>query len=112
MATRSDYPNAPWPAPPQAPRTLSPWLLRAPILLFCGLALFCFVMAGVVGLIQLQYDGLVYPGVSSMGMDLGGRPPQDIFNDLSIVFTYPDTATFERMSSGSEFQNDGFTVTR
>ena len=74
--------------------SLSPWLLRLPILLVCGLALFLFVSATVVAFIQLQYHGLIYPGVSALGMDLGGKTSQEAFVSLSAAFTYPERAIF------------------
>ncbi|MBN1285777.1 MAG: VanW family protein [Anaerolineae bacterium] len=92
MSTHEN-PDVSW-APPAPRRTLSPWLLRLPILAASGAAMFFFIMAGVVGFYQLQYEGLIYPGVSSQGMDLGGVAPQDAFSNLSITFTYPETAVF------------------
>ncbi len=91
MSTRTVTPQ--WPNRPQR-RTLSPWLLRLPILIISGLALFFFVTAAVVGAYQLQYRGVIYPGVSAMGMDLGGKTPQEVFETLSVAFTYPRSAVF------------------
>jgi vancomycin resistance protein YoaR len=72
----------------------SPWLLRLPILLVCGVALFVSVTSIVIGLVQLQYAGLIYPGVSALGLDLSGQTPQEAFTNLSIAFTYPENAIF------------------
>jgi vancomycin resistance protein YoaR len=57
-------------------------------------ALFVFITAAVVGLFQLRYEGLIYPGVSAMGIDLGGMSPQDAFLKLSVAISYPNDAIF------------------
>lgn len=86
-------PNINW-MPPAPRRTLNPWLLRLPILIVSGVALFLFILIGGIGLYQLQYEGLIYPGVSAQGMDVSGMTPQEVFSNLSITFTYPQTAIF------------------
>ncbi len=91
MSAPSVYPR---PLVPPRRRALNPWLLRLPILAVCAAALSFFATAGVVAFIQLEYEGRIYPGVSALGLDLGGQTPQEAFANLSIAFTYPDNAVF------------------
>ncbi|GAB4446479.1 MAG: VanW family protein [Anaerolineae bacterium] len=88
------HPTYPQPLIPPRRRTVSPWLLRIPILALCTLALFVFMTAAGVAFVQLEFEGRIYPGVSALGMDLGGQTPQEAFTNLSIAFTYPDNAVF------------------
>ncbi len=94
MSTQTDYTHAQWSHTSGERRTLSPWLLRIPILLFCGVALLFFIALTIAGIVQIKYEGLVYPGVSTLGMDLGGKLPQAAFSEISIAFNYPRDAVF------------------
>lgn len=91
MSIPAAYPK---PALPPRRRTLSPWWLRLPILAMCTFALVLFATGSAVAFLQLQYAGLIYPGVSAMGLNLSGQTPQQAFANLSLAFTYPEDAVF------------------
>jgi hypothetical protein len=44
---------------------LTPWLVRLPLLVIGGAAFFICLIFLFVAVHQVQYDGLIYPGVSA-----------------------------------------------
>jgi vancomycin resistance protein YoaR len=93
----------PRPLPPRKGKRSSifPWLIRIPLLGFTAFLLLGFIAALYVALHQLQFDGLIYPGVSSYGVDLSGMTRQQAYAALSAQYTYGEQATFT-FRDGSE----------
>lgn len=72
----------------------APWLIRLPLLAFGGGALLIALLALFVAAHQLQYDGLIYPGVSAYGVALGGMTHDEAQVALNKQFTYGAKAIF------------------
>src|SRR5215831_3379348 len=105
MDTRSGVPNSPMPRqqpmqpmqPPQPAKQSSgvwPWLIRLPMLGVTAMLLLVFLAVLGVAVHQLQYDGLIYPGVSAFGVKLAGMTKQQAMAALSSRFTYGSDAVF------------------
>ncbi len=95
MRQSQPYPNSQFTQPPQPERSgLSPWLLRLPLLGATAMLLLLFLAVLGISLHQLQYDGLIYPGVSSFGVKLSGMNKQQAFAALSSRYTYGQNAVF------------------
>src|ERR1044071_1056609 len=93
MDTRQSqsYPNRPYPPQPE-PSRITPWLIRLPLLGATAMMLLVFLAILGVSLHQLQYDGLIYPGVSSFGVKLAGLNKQQAIAALSSRYTYGQNA--------------------
>jgi vancomycin resistance protein YoaR len=80
---------------PQAARSgLRPWLIRLPLLGMTAALLLVFMVFLYVALHQLQYDGLIYPGVSAYGVMLSGITRQQALAALAARYTYGENAIF------------------
>jgi vancomycin resistance protein YoaR len=88
----------PFPPPPasQQPRrsSLGPWLIRLPLLGMTAFLLLIFLAILYVSMHQLQYDGLIYPGVSAYGVKLSGMNKQQAIAALGSRYTYGENAVF------------------
>lgn len=84
------------PPPPRYPQrnALTPWLIRIPLLGMTAVLLLIFIAAIYVALLQVQYDRLIYPGVSAYGVDLSGMTQEQAIAALSANYTYGDQAVF------------------
>src|SRR5512135_3813985 len=85
-------------APPQPQQQqhswLLPWLIRLPLLGATAVILLFFVAALFLALHQLQYDKLIYPGVSAYGSDLSGMTKDQALAALAARYTYGSQAVF------------------
>lgn len=88
--------HRPPPHSPYAPRAsrANPWLVRLPIL-FVGWAVLLVVVLGIfLAAFQFRYSDLVMPGVSALGVDLGGMTYDEARAALASRFTYDRDAVF------------------
>jgi vancomycin resistance protein YoaR len=74
--------------------TVTPWLLRLPMLLLTGAILFSMIMVLATTAHQINYDGLIYPGVSAYGVSLGGLSRDQAADALAKQYTYGSKAIF------------------
>ncbi len=74
--------------------TPSPWALRIPILVSTWVMLVALVLVASVGLYELQHQGLIYPGVSTFGIDLSGHTQEEAYRWLTAAFVYPDSVRY------------------
>ncbi|MBE2266827.1 MAG: VanW family protein [Anaerolinea sp.] len=72
----------------------SPWLIRLPILFISGVILLFVILAGLILMFEVTYQGRMYPGVASYGVALGGMTPAEAQTALDARFTYDDQAVF------------------
>ncbi len=75
-------------------RALNPWLIRIPILMMLGMLLLAVLLIALVGAFYISYAGKITPGVSALGIDLGGLTRDEAVRVLDQQFTYPDDAVF------------------
>ncbi len=68
------------------------WLARLTLIFVTIVVLSNLVAALLVAGYQIYYDGLIYPGVSVWGVDLGGMTPEEASTVLQGRFTYPQDA--------------------
>lgn len=94
MAEYSYPPRRPVPVPSRARPSALPWLLRLPMLALTGSILFGMVMILAATAHQVNYDGLIYPGVSSYGVSLGGLTRDQAADALAKQYTYGAKAIF------------------
>lgn len=98
MATNSvpnrKMPLQPTPARQPSRSPLLPWLIRLPLLGVTALLMLAFLFAIFVALHQLQYDKMIYPGVSAYGIALGGMSKEQAIAALSARYTYGSDAVF------------------
>src|SRR5262245_21028860 len=97
MEKGTPIPNRQWvQSPPPVPEqpAIWPWLIRLPLLGATAMLLLVFLAIMAVAAHQLQYDGLIYPGVSSFGIKLSGLNKQQAIAALSSRFTYGNDAVF------------------
>lgn len=80
--------------PSDSSNTINPWLIRLPILMLVGGILFVLLMAIAMMAYVSQYDGKIAPGVSALGVDLGGMNQEEAVAALSSRFTYDQNAVF------------------
>ncbi len=85
---------APLPPRPAHRSPLWPWLIRLPLLGATALLLLFFIFALFVAVHQLQYDALIYPGVSAYGIDLSGMTREQAIQALSGQYSYGERAVF------------------
>jgi vancomycin resistance protein YoaR len=71
-----------------------PWLVRLPLLGATGVLMLVFLAVIGIAVHQLQYDGMIYPGVSSFDIKLGGLTRAAAVQALSSRFTYGEQAIF------------------
>src|SRR5579859_2888483 len=88
------YPNYPQSVDPSEPDSVNPWLIRIPLLTAGGIALFIALILLFVAVHLIEYDGLIYPGVSAYGVSLGGLTTDQAAAALSKTFTYGTQAIF------------------
>jgi vancomycin resistance protein YoaR len=94
--------HTPYPVDPVEPEnpeledsnSLAPWLVRLPLLAMGGGALLISLLILFIAVHQLQYDGLIYPGVSAYGLALGGLTRDEANTALAKQFTYGSQAVF------------------
>lgn len=98
MANRPVSRNIPevQPLPSRQPTgsRLLPWLIRIPLLGLTAILMLCFIGALYLALHQLQYDKMIYPGVSSYGADLSGMTKDQAIKALAARYTYGENAIF------------------
>ncbi|MEP7288777.1 MAG: VanW family protein [Chloroflexota bacterium] len=82
------------PQPPAKQSALLPWLIRLPLLGATAIILLVFLAILFVAVHQFQYDGLIYPGVSSFGVKLSGMTSQQAAAALASRYTYGEDAVF------------------
>lgn len=87
-----DIQRAPRRQPSASP--LLPWLIRLPLLGATAIIMFLFIIAIFLAMHQLQYDKLIYPGVSAYGVDLSGMTKDQALAALSSRYTYGTDAVF------------------
>lgn len=76
------------------PDVVNPWLIRLPLLFVVGATLLLFALAGLIAAFQIAYQGKIYPGVYSYGVDLAGMTPEQARAALDGRFTYDEQAVF------------------
>ena len=87
------YPFPPPPASQQPRRSgLGPWLIRLPLLGITAFLLLVFLAILYVSMHQLQYDHLIYPGVSAYGVKLSGMNKDKAIAELVSRYTYGENA--------------------
>lgn len=99
MSTTTPIPQRP-PIKPVYPRSvrINPWLIRLPILAISGTILLLVVLALFLTAYQLRHADKIFPGVSAMGIPLGGMTRDEALlalagsnrYDTSAVFTFRD----------------------
>ena len=72
----------------------NPWLIRIPILLMMGTMMLAALLILLVGAFYVGYIGKITPGVSALGIDLGGLTRDEAVSVLDQQFTYPEDAVF------------------
>lgn len=77
---------------PPTLRDSNPWLARITLIAVSVLILTNLIAALMAAAFQVYHDGLIYPGVSVWGIELGGMQPEEAMNALNGQFTYPSTA--------------------
>ncbi len=82
----------------------TPWLVRLPLLACGGAALFATLLFLFVAVHQVQYDGLIYPGVSAYGISLSGMTRDEAANALAQRFTYGTQAIFTFRDGNNSWQ--------
>jgi len=103
--TNDPYMRYRQPAPQPAPqRRLSPWLIRLPLLGVTAVLLLIFLSALFVALHQLQYQKLIYPGVSAYGAQLSGMTRDQAIAALAARYTYADQTIFTFRDGGKVWQ--------
>jgi vancomycin resistance protein YoaR len=83
--------------PPPRPAQRSwiwPWLIRLPLLGATAVFLLIFLAMIFVALHQMQYDGLIFPGVSAYGVKLSGMTKDQALAALQERYTYGTNAVF------------------
>ncbi len=75
-------------------RSISPWLIRLPVLFISGGMLLVLVLAIFVGAFQLRYTNKIVPGISAYGVSLSGVTREEAIIALQSRFTYDDEAIF------------------
>ncbi len=94
----SPFGNAPFVPPSRQTRPqrsgVWPWLIRLPLLGITAVLLLVFLAILYVALHQLQYDGLIYPGISAYGVKLSGLNKQQALAALASRYTYGENAIF------------------
>ncbi len=88
------YPNYKQPTDSAEENALNPWFVRVPLLTAGGAALFAALLMLFVAVHVIQYDGLIYPGVSAYGLNLGGLTASQAADALAKQFTYGSQAVF------------------
>jgi vancomycin resistance protein YoaR len=79
-----------------APRqpAINPWLIRLPVLLVSGAVLVAAALVALVIGFQFFYADRVVPGVSALGVNLGGMTRAQAVSALQQRFTYGQDAVF------------------
>lgn len=80
------------PLEPQA--SFNPWIIRVPILLVLGGALFVLALAALLAGVQVAYAERIAPGTAALGMDLGGMTRAEAVAALDGRYTYPQATVF------------------
>lgn len=82
----------------------APWLVRLPLLALTGFILFVFFIVLFVAAHQLQYDGLIYPGVSAYGVSLSGLTRDQARDAIAKRYTYGAQAVFTFRDGSKSWQ--------
>lgn len=82
--------------PAEHPRTpsMSPWLVRLPILFVTGSILIMLILIALVGVYQVTFRERIIPGVSAYGISLSGMTRDQAQAALQDRFTYARDAVF------------------
>jgi len=72
----------------------NPWIIRLPVLTFVGLLLLVVLLGIIIGAFRNDTAGEITPGVSVLGLDVGGMTRDEAITALDARFTYPQDATF------------------
>ena len=91
---RNVHPLQPTPPRPAQRSWIWPWLIRLPLLGATAVVLLIFLAMIFVAAHQMQYDGLIFPGVSAYGVKLSGMTKDQAFAALSERYTYGTNAVF------------------
>jgi len=96
----------PPPPPARVPQRsgIGPWLIRVPLLGMTAALLLVFLGVIYVAVHQLQYDTLIYPGVSAYGIPLSGMTRQQAAAALASRYTYGDNAIFTFRDGSKSWQ--------
>lgn len=79
----------------QDQRQFNPWILRLPILMVIGLALFVFLTIAALAGYQIRYQGKIHAGVSTVyGVNMEGMSQQEAMDALQQQTSYADQARF------------------
>ena len=105
----SSIPSTQQPFPPSRPRqkqdsSLTAWLIRLPVLFITGFVLVLIILATFLTAFQLRYVDLIVPGVSSMGVPLGGLTYDEAVERLENEFAYANEAIFTFRDRDDFFQ--------
>lgn len=68
-------------------------LVQILLTLLAGSFFFAFFLFLATGVYQLWYSDRIYPGVSMLGMDLGGLTPREAEEVISASFPYPQNGS-------------------
>lgn len=92
------YPMGVYPPPPPQPvrqrSLLAVWAVRLTLLGATGMIMLFLLAAMYLAFHQLQFNNLIFPGVSAYGADLGGLTREQAVAALSQRFTYGASAVF------------------
>ncbi len=92
----------------QTPRSASagfaPWLVRLPLLAFTGFILLMFLSLLFIAAHQLQFDGVIYPGVSAYGVSLSGMTHDQAREAIAKRYTYGAQAVFTFRDGAKSWQ--------
>ncbi|PJF35763.1 MAG: hypothetical protein CUN49_08895 [Candidatus Thermofonsia Clade 1 bacterium] len=90
---QTPYDDQPYVRSPQHTALLA-WLIRLPLLGATAIIMLFLLAALYLALHQLQFNQLIYPGVSAFGVDLSGMTHQQAMAALAARFTYGESAIF------------------
>ncbi|MEP7291167.1 MAG: VanW family protein [Chloroflexota bacterium] len=74
--------------------TISPWLVRLPLLAITGGILTMLILTALVGAFQIAFRERIIPGISAYGINLGGMTQAQAQAALEGRFTYAQDAVF------------------
>lgn len=75
-------------------RRINPWLVRLPLLFITGSILLAVTLAAFLVAFQVRHTERVLPGISAMGVDLGGMSQGEAMAALADSFAYENDAVF------------------
>jgi vancomycin resistance protein YoaR len=94
---------SPYLRPPE-PKGPNPWLIRLPVLFITGGILLLLTLVILIGAFRLAYTDRITPGVTAMGIKLGGMTRDEAAAALGERFDYDRTTVFTFYDGAQEWQ--------